>query len=105
VSPGCAFFCYNVRVKENPDRKGKSDEDEFLHLLYGQVEWQTENGGTVNRLYNTNIENTVVSVPPLSEQRRIVTALSSLDGLLSSLAAEREKLASLKRGLLRHFFG
>jgi type I restriction enzyme, S subunit len=79
--------------------------NKFLHLLYGQVEWQTENGGTVSRLYNANIENTVVSVPPLSEQRRIVTALSSLDGVLSSLAAEREKLASLKRGLLRHFFG
>ena len=87
----------------------KNDEkivtNKFLHLLYGQVEWQTENGGTVSRLYNANIENTVVSVPPLSEQRRIVAALSSLDGVLSSLAAEREKLVSLKRGLLRHFFG
>ena len=29
-------------------------------------------------------------------------ALSSLDEVLSSLAAEREKLVSLKRGLLRH---
>ena len=62
-------------------------------------------GSSVKNLNKEAVGNLSLPVPPLSEQRRIVTALSSLDGVLASLAAEREKLASLKRGLLRHFFG
>src|SRR5574344_322283 len=48
----------------------------YLLYLYGNIEWNTENT-TIARLYNGNFYNTIISIPPLSEQRRIATALTS----------------------------
>jgi restriction endonuclease S subunit len=45
------------------------------------------------------------SLPSLSEQEKIVQSLEAIDGVLLLVEAECEKAESLKRGLMKHFFG
>lgn len=53
--------------------------------VYSVLEWKTE-GGTIKRLYGTTLANTVIPVPPLSEQRRIVDILDRFEALTTSLS-------------------
>ena len=77
----------------------------FLNVIYSQINWQTENGGTVSRLYNANIQNTIVSIPNLDEQKRIVKILDSIDDTIIGLRAQLEKSQSIKQGMMTYFFG
>ncbi len=77
----------------------------FLNVLYGQMNWQTENGGTVSRLYNTNIRNTKIKIPSLSEQKRIVAILDSIDGTINGLKSQLAKAQDIKQGMMSYFFG
>ena len=65
----------------------------FLRYLYGVIEWKTE-GGTIKRLYNVNIKNSIIPIPSLSEQSRIVSILDQFEASIANLEAqlqEREK--------------
>ena len=66
---------------------------------------QRNDKASVDSLRLPTFKEFPVQYPAIDEQRKIVHAIDTCDAMLSSLAAEREKLASLKRGLLRHFFG
>ena len=77
----------------------------FLHVLYDQLDWQTENGGTVSRLYNANIRNTKIVIPPLTEQKRIVTILDSIDSTINGFKSQLSKAQSIKKGMMTYFFG
>ena len=54
----------------------------YLFFFYKVVSWKTD-GGTIKRLYNDQLLNTSIPVPPLSEQCRIVTYLDKFDALVS----------------------
>ena len=77
----------------------------FLNVIYSQINWQTENGGTVSRLYNANIQNTIVSIPNLDEQKRIVKILDSIDDTIIGLKAQLAKSQDIKQGMMSYFFG
>ena len=77
----------------------------FLNVVYSQINWQTENGGTVSRLYNANIQNTIVSIPDIEAQKRIVMILDSLDDTIIGLKAQLAKSQAIKQGMMSHFFG
>ena len=77
----------------------------FLHVLYDQLDWQTENGGTVSRLYNANIRNTKIVIPTLTEQRRIVTILDSIDSTIKGFKSQISKAQGIKQGMMTYFFG
>ena len=77
----------------------------FLNVIYSQINWQTENGGTVSRLYNANIQNTIVSIPNLDEQKRFVKILDSIDGTISGLKSQLTKVKAIKQGMMTYFFG
>ena len=77
----------------------------FLYVLYSQMDWQTENGGTVSRLYNSNIRNTRVTIPSLKEQKRIVAILDSIDGTIRNLKSQLVKTQNIKEGMMSYFFG
>ena len=77
----------------------------FLNVTYSQISWRTENGGTVSRLYNADIKNTVIAVPDLDEQKRIVTILDSLDDTMTEHKSQLIKSQSIKQGMMTYFFG
>ena len=58
----------------------------YLKSIYQVIEWKVE-GGTIKRLYNDNIKNTVIPIPPLSEQERIVSILDRFEALTTDLTS------------------
>ncbi len=67
----------------------------YLRYCYTQNPWAISTGGTISRLYNDNILNATIPVPPIAEQNRIVAILDRFDALTndltSGLPAEMEK--------------
>lgn len=59
----------------------------FLRYFYQVAKWKTD-GGTIKRLYNYNLKNTSISIPPLSEQQRIVSILDTFEESISNLEAQ-----------------
>lgn len=74
----------------------------YLFYLYQVVEWKTENGGIVSRLYNDNFKVTPIAFPPtIEEQERIANALSQVDDLLAALDEQIEKKKLIKQGSMQ----
>ena len=86
--------------------------NKYLYYFYQTNPWKIDIGGTIERLYNENIEKTSVPLPPLEEQQRIVDILDRFDKLCNDISeglpAEiearqkqyeyyREKLLSFKK--------
>lgn len=59
----------------------------YLYYYYQLQPWAVSTGGTIARLYNDNISKAKISVPPLSEQRRIVAILDRFDALCNDLTS------------------
>ena len=60
--------------------------NKYLYYWYGITDWSTE-GGTIKRLYNSNLRNTRILVPPFETQSRIVSILDSFDSLVHDLSS------------------
>ena len=58
----------------------------YLKYCYDRQPWRAESGGTIARLYNANIENAVIPVPPLEEQERIASILDRFDKLCNDIS-------------------
>lgn len=82
------------------DNDEKKAINRFLRYAYSNIEWETSTG-TIPRLYNNNLKSVLIPLPPLSEQSRIAGALSSVDGLLSSLSRLIDKKRALRTAAMQ----
>ncbi len=81
--------------------------NKYLYYYYRIVTWEVE-GGTIKRLYNTNIAKTKIAVPPIAEQQRIVAILDKFEklvndiseGLPAEIAARRQQYEYYRDRLL-----
>lgn len=86
------FYTYNFR---------KTDV-KFLYYLTQRIDWNSYNTATgVPSLTSQNISNILVLFPPLHEQHRIASALTSIDNLISSLGKLIEKKKNIKQGAMQ----
>ena len=69
----------------------------FLYYCYQIADWKVSKGGTISRLYNDNIKKTLIPLPPLSEQRRIVEILDRFDTLTNSISEGLPREIALRR--------
>lgn len=60
---------------------------EYLFYYYQLQPWAVSTGGTIARLYNDNISKAKIAVPPIEEQRRIVSILDRFDALCNDLTS------------------
>ena len=58
--------------------------NKYLYHYYRIIEWNVE-GGTIKRLYNSNLAKTKIAVPSLPEQERIVNILDKFENLTTDL--------------------
>ena len=75
--------------------------NDYLHWYYKVINWQTEDGGIVSRLYNNNLRNSCIAIPPLPEQKAIAEALSDVDALLAAMTKLIEKKRAIKQGAMQ----
>jgi len=68
------------------DNDEKQVLNKYLFHYYKIVQWQTDGGGTIARLYNDNLKKTRILVPPLEEQNRIVAILDKFDKLVNDIS-------------------
>jgi len=61
--------------------------------------------GTVGSYTITNGKRTLIALPPLDEQKRIVAILDSIDGTISGLKSQLAKAQDIKQGMMSYFFG
>lgn len=77
----------------------------FLCYIYSIADWKTD-GGTIKRLYNYNLKNTIIPVPSLQDQSRIVSILDTFEASIANLEAQlklREKQYEYYRNQLLTF--
>lgn len=79
---------------------GKTIRNDFLFYVYQITDWNTENT-TIARLYNDNFNKTIIPLPPIEEQRRIASALTSIDDLIDSLDRLIAKKRDIKQGAMQ----
>lgn len=71
--------------------------NKYLYYFYSLGNWATSEGGTIARLYNTNISKTPISVPPLKVQEEIVFILDRFDTLVNDLKSGLPAEIALRR--------
>lgn len=59
----------------------------YLCYCYELKPWKASEGGTIPRLYNDNIAKAVIAVPPVEEQKRIVSILDRFDAICNDLTS------------------
>ena len=57
--------------------------NKYLYYLYQVINWNPSTGGTINRLYNYNLKNIKVILPPIEIQNKVVQILDKFQSLLS----------------------
>ena len=79
--------------------------NKYLYYCYMTMDWVTE-GGTIKRLYNSNLAKMKIFVPSLSRQQEIVEVLDTFTDAISNLEEElalREKQFEYYREHLYQF--
>ena len=100
---GDAYFQDSNIVWIANDEKQVSNR--YLYYFYQVAEWKTD-GGTIKRLYNYNLKSTIIPLPSLSEQQRIVSILDTFEASIQNLEAQlsqREKQYEYYRNKLLTF--
>lgn len=78
--------------------------NEYLFYCYKNIRWTTSVGSTILRLYNDDIRNTDIIVPPLSEQKKIAAVLSALDDKIALNKKMNQKLEAMAKRLYDYWF-
>ena len=90
----------NIVWIDNDETKVTND---FLFYCYSRMQWKTEEGGIVSRLYNANLKSTSFIAPKsLAEQQRIAKALSDVDALISTTEKLLQKKKNINQGAMQN---
>ena len=57
--------------------------NKYLYYFYQIVKWNPSTGGTINRLYNYNLKNIKIILPPIEIQNKVVEILDKFQSLLA----------------------
>jgi type I restriction enzyme S subunit len=88
------------------DNDNKLVKNSFLFYCYQNIKWTTEDT-TIARLYNDNLKNIDILIPPdeeQEEQTKIADGLSSIDNLISKQIQKVKALKEHKKGLMQQLF-
>lgn len=77
----------------------------FLLFWYGTSPWKITQGGTISRLYNSNITEANVIVPPLEIQNDFVNYVQKIDSAKSIIKTQLNDLNELLESKMDFYFG
>lgn len=96
----------NQRVLKISEKPGHSDEG-FLFFLVASVIGKIQDGisaTTVKHLSTKDLQNLIVVIPPLPEQKKIASILTAVDDKLDVNARQIEATQALKQSLMQTLF-
>lgn len=73
------------------DNDEKQVSNDYLYQFYGFCDWNPSKGATISRLYNDDLRKIKIPIPPLSEQKRIVSILDAAFAAIDRAKANVEK--------------
>lgn len=71
--------------------------NKFLFYFYKIAKWGVAEGGTIQRLYNSDLKKLKIPIPPLSIQQKIVDILDKFDHLTNAISFGLPKEIELRR--------
>lgn len=77
----------------------------FLQFWYGTNPWKITQGGTISRLYNSNISEANVIIPPLEVQQSFAAFVQQIDKSKFAVQKSLEKAETLYKSLMQEYFG
>lgn len=75
--------------------------NDYLYYAYARVNWTTEKGAAISRLYNKLFLSAKIPQPPIEEQKRIAEVLSHFDEHIDNLVALLEKRKQVKAATMQ----
>ncbi len=105
AAAGAVFYTGLIRFRPSSDQLDRG----FLkvYLASPHFERQAESaavGGGIRHFGPTHLKQMNIPIPPLAEQQRTASCLSSLDGLITTEAQKLEALKTHKKGLMQQLF-
>lgn len=95
----CYFQDSNIIWLRNDETSVSND---FLAKAFKVIKWQSQDGGTISRLYNSNFRATSLCHPNShAEQERIAGVLSDVDELIATTEALLQKKRDIKQGTMQ----
>ncbi len=82
------------------DNDNKQLLNKYLYYYYSTINWITDTG-TIPRLYNGALKAIQIPLPPIKQQKQIVSILELWDTAIAKQAQLVEKLTLRKRGLMQ----
>ncbi len=96
------FWCVDTLFYTKPE---KQQFPKWQYYLFQIINWNKYNEASgVPSLSASTIENILVDVPSLPEQKKIADCLSSLDDVINQIQAELSAWKEFKKGLLQQMF-
>lgn len=83
------------------DNNEKLISNKLLFYIYSIVRWQKTEGGIVSRLYNSDLKNVSLPIPPLPEQKAIADCLTTWDKGIEKLTQLIASKKEQKKGLMQ----
>ena len=80
----------------------------FLNIFYKNIKWKASQGSTIKRLYNSIIEETLISFPPPQQQKEIVSRIDELKEKTKKMEENYKKILTdideMKKKVLKDIF-
>lgn len=84
------------------DNKEEKLLNQYLYYTLKNTSWDTSQGNSIQRLYNASLKAKQIIIPlSINEQKKIASALTSIDNLLLSLDKLIEKKRLIKQGAMQ----
>ena len=78
--------------------------NKYLEIYYQRIHWKASEGSTIKRLYNSDIEKTIISIPKRDEQSKISEYLKLLNKVIALYDRKLKLLSQVKKYLLDNLF-
>lgn len=78
--------------------------NKYLEIYYQRIHWKASEGSTIKRLYNSDIEKTIISIPKRDEQSKISECLKLLNKVIALYDRKLKLLSQVKKYFLDNLF-
>ena len=78
--------------------------NKYLEIYYQRIHWKASEGSTIKRLYNSDIEKTIISIPKRDEQSKISEYLKLLNKVIALYERKFKLLSRVKKYFLDNLF-